>query len=57
MEPRLTAFAGSVWTCARVAKVIEEEFGVAYEKSQVSRLLKRLKMDAADADQTRQPAR
>jgi transposase len=35
-------FCGSLWTCARVAKVIEEEFGVAYEKSQVSRLLKRL---------------
>jgi len=36
-------FRGSVWTCARVAKVIEEEFGVAYHKSQVSRLLKRLR--------------
>src|SRR5579863_1152649 len=35
-------FRGSVWTCARVAKVIEEEFGVVYDKSQVSRLLKRL---------------
>ena len=35
-------FRGSLWTCARVAKVIEEEFGVAYEKSQISRLLKRL---------------
>ena len=35
-------FRGSVWTCARVAKVIEEEFGVAYDKSHVSRLLKRL---------------
>jgi len=35
-------FRGSVWTCARVAKVIEEEFGVTYDKSHVSRLLKRL---------------
>jgi transposase len=35
-------FRGSVWTCARVAKVIAEEFGVAYDKSHVSRLLKRL---------------
>ena len=35
-------FRGSLWTCARVAKVIEEEFGVAYDKSHVSRLLKRL---------------
>jgi transposase len=35
-------FRGSLWTCARVAKIIEEEFGVAYDKSQISRLLKRL---------------
>lgn len=35
-------FRGSLWTCGRIAKVIEEEFGVAYHKSQVSRLLKRL---------------
>ena len=36
-------FRGQVWTCARVAKVIEEEFGLAYDKSHVSRLLKRLR--------------
>src|SRR5438067_1602478 len=35
-------FRGAVWTCARVAQVIREEFGVAYSKSQVSRLLKAL---------------
>lgn len=35
-------FGGEVWTCARVAQVIEEEFGVSYHKSQVSRLLKKL---------------
>lgn len=35
-------FRGEVWTCARVAHVLKEEFGVAYSKSQVSRLLKRL---------------
>jgi transposase len=35
-------FRGQVWTCSRVAKVIEEEFGVSYHKSQVARLLKRL---------------
>jgi transposase len=35
-------FRGLLWTCGRVAKVIEEEFGVAYHKSQISRLLKRL---------------
>jgi len=35
-------FRGSLWTCARVARVIDEEFAVAYDKSQVSRLLNRL---------------
>src|SRR4051812_27474346 len=35
-------FRGEVWTCSRIAKVIEEEFGVSYPKSQVARLLKRL---------------
>jgi transposase len=35
-------FRGDVWTCGRVAGVIREEFDVAYSKSQVSRLLKRL---------------
>jgi transposase len=35
-------FRGDVWTCARVARVIEEEFGVSYSKSQVSYLLRDL---------------
>lgn len=35
-------FHGEVWTCARVAAVIQEEFGVFYSPSQVSRLLKAL---------------
>jgi transposase len=35
-------FRGAVWTCARVARVIEEEFGVAYSKSQIARLLRAL---------------
>jgi transposase len=35
-------FRGEVWTCARVAGVLYEEFGVSYSGSQVSRLLKRL---------------
>ena len=35
-------FRGAVWTCARVAKVIEAEFGVVYHKAHVSRLLKAL---------------
>src|SRR3954471_18608456 len=36
-------FRGEVWTCGRVAKVIEEEFGVAYHPGHVSRLLKQLR--------------
>jgi transposase len=35
-------FRGNVWTCARVAEVIGAEFGVAYHKAHVSRLLKAL---------------
>lgn len=35
-------FRGEVWTCARVAAVIQEEFGVLYSRSHVSRLLKTL---------------
>jgi transposase len=36
-------FRGEVWTCARVAKVIERELGVRYHKDHVGRLLKRLR--------------
>src|SRR6185312_9278546 len=35
-------FRGEVWTCARVAQVIEEEFGVRYHKGHVGRLLAEL---------------
>jgi transposase len=40
--PEAYGFRGQVWTCARVARVIEEEFGVAYHKGHVARLLKEL---------------
>jgi len=36
-------FRGAVWTCARVRKVIEQEFGARYHRSHVARLLKELK--------------
>jgi transposase len=36
-------FRGEVWTCPRVRKVIEWEFGVSYHKSHVARVLKELK--------------
>jgi transposase len=35
-------FRGDVWTCARIARVIDEEFGVLYHKDHVGRLLKEL---------------
>jgi transposase len=36
-------FRGEVWTCARIARVIEEEFGVRYHKGHVGRLLQELR--------------
>jgi transposase len=36
-------FRGQIWTCARVGKVIEQEFGVSYHPHHVARLLKQLK--------------
>ena len=41
--PEAYGFRGQVWTCARVARVIEEEFGVRYHKDHVGRLLKELR--------------
>jgi transposase len=40
--PEAYGFRGEVWTCARIAKVIEQEFGVSYHKDHVSRLLREL---------------
>ena len=40
--PEAYGFRGEVWTCARIAKVIEQEFGVSYHKGHVARLLKGL---------------
>jgi transposase len=36
-------FRGDVWTCPRIGKVIEWEWGIVYHKSHVARLLKELK--------------
>jgi transposase len=36
-------FRGEVWTCARIAGVIEAEFGVRYHKDHIGRLLKELR--------------
>lgn len=35
-------FRGDVWTCARIAQVIQWELGVSYHKDHVSRLMKEL---------------
>jgi len=35
-------FRGEVWTCARIGKVIEGEFGVVYHKAHISRLMGKL---------------
>lgn len=40
--PESYGFRGQVWTCARIAKVVEWEFGVRYHKDHVGRILKRL---------------
>src|SRR3954452_23039999 len=41
--PEAYGFRGQVWTCARVARVIGEEFGVRYHKDHVARMLKDLR--------------
>jgi transposase len=40
--PEAYGFRGRVWTCARIARVIEEEFGVHYHKDHVGRLMAEL---------------
>src|SRR3954447_12094956 len=47
-------FRGSSWTCGRVAKVIEEEFGVAYDPGARVAPAQAVAVDAADADPARQ---
>ncbi len=42
-SPEIYGFRGEVWTCARVTKVIKEEFGIVYHKGHVARLLTELK--------------
>jgi transposase len=41
--PESYGFRGEVWTCARISKVLEEEFGVRYHKDHVGRLMKELR--------------
>ena len=44
--PEAYGFRGQVWTCARIAQVIKEEFGVCYHKDHVGRLLRQLQWTA-----------
>ncbi len=37
--PDAYTLRGEVWTCARIARVIEDEFGIRCHKDQVGRLL------------------
>src|SRR5512135_87418 len=41
--PEAYGFHGQVWTRARIARVIEDEFGVRYHKGHVGRLLQELR--------------
>jgi transposase len=41
--PEAYGFRGRVWTCGRVARVIEMEFGIRYHKGHVGRILKGLR--------------
>jgi len=41
--PEAYGFRGQVWTCARIARVIEEEFAVRYHKDHIGRLLQELR--------------
>ena len=38
--PAAYGFSGEVWTRNRVVRVIEQEFGVSYDPSQVGRILR-----------------
>jgi transposase len=40
--PEAYGFRGAIWTCRRIAKVIQEEFKVLYNKDHVSRLMRQL---------------
>ena len=40
--PRSSGFSTDLWTLPRVADLIERKFGVSYDPSHVSRILKRL---------------
>lgn len=42
LGPGAFGFSGELWTCARIARVIEQELGVVYHPEHVRRLMHRL---------------
>lgn len=42
LGPSVFGFSGELWTCPRIARVIEREFGVEYHPDHVRRLMHRL---------------
>jgi transposase len=42
--PAAFGFRGDVWTCARIAAVIETHFGVRYSAAHLSRLVRQLRL-------------
>jgi transposase len=42
LGPVAFGFSGELWTCPRIARVIEQEFGVVYHPDHVRRLMHRL---------------
>jgi transposase len=35
-------FQGEIWTCARIRKMIEQQFGVTYNRRYIARIMKEL---------------
>lgn len=42
LGPAMFGFSGELWTCPRIARIIEQEFGVVYHPDHVRRLMHRL---------------
>ena len=47
----------NLWTTARIAEVIEREFGVNYHRDHVGRLMHSLELDSPEAGDSRGRAR
>lgn len=54
--PCTFGFSGEIWTRARIAQVIRQEFGVSYHPTQVGRLAQGMRFQLAKASPARLPA-